>query len=76
MVTLSVTLARALANNPPILLMDEPTGNLDSKSEQDVLDYILGVHKTVKTIVIVTHNNELAKHAELTFEICDGVLQK
>jgi len=56
--------------------MDEPTGNLDSKSEQDVLDYILGVHKTVKTIVIVTHNNELAKHAELTFEICDGVLQK
>jgi len=70
-----VAIARALANDPPILLMDEPTGNLDSKSEQDVLDYILGVHKTGKTIVIVTHNNELAKHAQLIFEIRDGLLQ-
>ena len=69
-----IAIARALANNPPILLMDEPTGSLDSQSEQEVLDYILGVHKTGKTIVIVTHNNELAKHAELIFEIRDGLL--
>ena len=71
-----IAIARALANDPPILLMDEPTGNLDSKSEQEVLDYILSVHKTGKTIVIVTHNNELAKHAELIFVIRDGMLQK
>ena len=70
-----IAIARALANDPPILLMDEPTGNLDSKSEQEVLEYILSVHKTGKTIVIVTHNNELSKHAELIFEIRDGLLQ-
>jgi len=67
-----IAIARALANNPPILLMDEPTGNLDSKSEQEVLEYILSVHKAGKTIVIVTHNKELTKHAELIFEIRDG----
>ena len=71
-----VSIARALANDPPILLMDEPTGNLDSKSEQEVLEYILSVHQAGKTIVIVTHNNELAKHAELIFEIRDGLLQQ
>lgn len=70
-----IAIARALANDPPILLMDEPTGNLDSKSEQEVLEYILSVHKTGKTIVVVTHNNELAKHAGLIFEIRDGLLQ-
>lgn len=70
-----VAVARALANDPPILLMDEPTGNLDSKSEQELLEYILHIHKTGKTIVIVTHNNELAKRAELVFEIRDGLLQ-
>ena len=70
-----VAIARALANDPPILLMDEPTGNLDSKSEQEVLEYILSIHKTGKTIVIVTHNNELAKHAEIVFEIHDGLLR-
>ena len=69
-----IAIARALANDPPILLMDEPTGNLDTKSEQEVLEYILSVHKTGKTIVIVTHNNELTKHAELTIEIRDGQL--
>ena len=69
-----IAIARALANDPPILLMDEPTGNLDSKSEQEVLEYILSIHRAGKTIVIVTHNQELAKHAELIFEIRDGQL--
>jgi len=67
-----IAIARALANNPPILLMDEPTGNLDSKSEQEVLEYILNIHKAGKTVVIVTHNQELAKHAEFIIEIRDG----
>ena len=70
-----VSIARSLANDPDILLMDEPTGNLDSKSEEEVLNHILKIHKTGKTIIIVTHNNELAKKAELLFEIRDGKLK-
>ena len=69
-----ISIARALANDPDILLMDEPTGNLDSESEKEVLDHIFKIHKTGKTIVIVTHNNELANKAELLFEIRDGKL--
>jgi len=69
-----VSIARALANDPDILLMDEPTGNLDSESEEEVLKHIFEIHKTGKTIVIVTHNNELARKAEMVFEIRDGKL--
>jgi putative ABC transport system ATP-binding protein len=68
-------LARALANDPDILLMDEPTGNLDSESEAEVLKHIFDIHKTGKTVVIVTHNNELAAKAEILFEIRDGKLK-
>ncbi|MCL1866875.1 MAG: ABC transporter ATP-binding protein [Oscillospiraceae bacterium] len=70
-----VSIARALANNPDILLMDEPTGNLDSESEKEVLEHIMKIHKSGKTIVIVTHNNELAKKAETVYEIRDGKRQ-
>ena len=69
-----VAIARALANDPDILLMDEPTGNLDSQSEQDVLNHIYDIHKAGKTIVIVTHSRDIAKRAELLFEIRDGQL--
>jgi putative ABC transport system ATP-binding protein len=69
-----VSIARALANDPNILLMDEPTGNLDSESEEEVLKHIFEIHKAGKTIVIVTNNNELAKKAEILFEIRDGKL--
>ena len=67
-----VAIARALANNPEILLMDEPTGNLDSESEAEVLKIIFKLHKEGKTIIIITHNNEIAKKAEVIFEIRDG----
>ncbi|MCL1878053.1 MAG: ABC transporter ATP-binding protein [Defluviitaleaceae bacterium] len=70
-----ISIARALANDPDVLLMDEPTGNLDSESEKDVMEHIYNVHKTGKTIVMVTHNNELAKQAEHVFEIYDGKLK-
>ncbi|MCL4476207.1 MAG: ABC transporter ATP-binding protein [Nitrospirae bacterium] len=69
-----VAIARALANDPEILLMDEPTGNLDSESEAEVLNAIFKLHKEGKTVVIVTHNNEIAKMAEVVFEIKDGKL--
>jgi len=70
-----VSIARALANNPEILLMDEPTGNLDSESEADVLKHINEIHKAGKTIVIVTHNNEIAANAEILFEVRDGMIK-
>ena len=70
-----VSIARALANAPEILLMDEPTGNLDSESEEEVLGHIFDIHKTGKTIVIVTHNNDLTKKADIVFEIRDGKLK-
>jgi len=69
-----VSIARALANSPDILLMDEPTGNLDSQSEKEVLEHIFAIHKTGKTVIIVTHNKELAQKAEVLLEIRDGKL--
>jgi len=69
-----ISIARALANDPEILLMDEPTGNLDSESEKEVLKHIFDIHKSGKTVVIVTHSNELAAKAELVHEIRDGKL--
>lgn len=69
-----VAIARALANDPEILLMDEPTGNLDSESEAEVLGAIFKLHREGKTIVIVTHNGEIAKKAEKVFRIKDGRL--
>lgn len=69
-----VAIARALGNNPEILLMDEPTGNLDSESETEVLDTIFALHREGKTVVIVTHNQEIAKRAEKVFRIKDGSL--
>ncbi|MCL2680842.1 MAG: ABC transporter ATP-binding protein [Coriobacteriia bacterium] len=71
-----VSIARALANDPEILLMDEPTGNLDSQSEQQVLDQLFKIHATGKTIVVVTHNSDLAAQAEIIFEIKDGSLHQ
>ena len=66
--------ARALANDPPLLLMDEPTGNLDSKSESEVMEYVSRIHAGGKTVVIVTHNKEIAAMAGLVFEMKDGLL--
>jgi putative ABC transport system ATP-binding protein len=67
-----VAIARALANDPEILLLDEPTGNLDSESEAEVLSHVVKLHEAGKTIVIVTHNSDIARKAETVFEINDG----
>ncbi|WP_306537304.1 cell division ATP-binding protein FtsE [Geobacter sp.] len=67
-----VAIARALANDPDILLMDEPTGNLDSEAEAEVLAAIRALHGEGKTVVLVTHNAEIARQAELVIEIRDG----
>jgi len=68
-----VAIARALANNPPLLLADEPTGNLDSKSAEVVLQALDDVHRELgTTIVIVTHSPELAERSERVIELVDG----
>ena len=68
-----VAIARALANEPPILLADEPTGNLDSANGQHVVDLLLGVNKTRgTTVLIVTHDRELAERADVMLSMHDG----
>ncbi|MBI3599571.1 MAG: ABC transporter ATP-binding protein [Nitrospinae bacterium] len=71
-----IAIARALANDPEMLLMDEPTGNLDSESETEVLSQIFKLHKRGKTIIIVTHNSEIARKAEIVCRIKDGRVDK
>jgi putative ABC transport system ATP-binding protein len=67
-----VAIARALVNDPQILLADEPTGNLDSKSEAEVMGIFHGLHKAGLTVILVTHNQEIADHAQRTIRIRDG----
>ena len=67
-----VCIARALANNPDIVMADEPTGNLDSKSSEDIMDILEKLNKEGRTIVMVTHEEEYAKRAGRTIVIRDG----
>jgi putative ABC transport system ATP-binding protein len=67
-----VAIARALANDPPILLMDEPTGNLDSEAEAEVMSVLEALNRQGKTIVFVTHSNEIAARAEHLILVRDG----
>lgn len=69
-----VAIARALANDPDILLMDEPTGNLDSVAEAQVLDLLQRLHRQGKTVVVVTHSDEVAKRAERIIRVKDGLV--
>ena len=69
-----VAIARALANDPDILLMDEPTGNLDSVAEAEVLDLLQTLHRQGKTVVIVTHSDEVARRAERIIRVKDGLV--
>lgn len=69
-----VGIARALATNPPILLADEPTGALDSKTGMEVLNMMDELHRAGQTIVLITHDMEVAKRASRTVIIRDGVL--
>lgn len=69
-----VAIARALAGDPPVLLADEPTGNLDSKSGSDVMNLIKQLSEEGKTIVLITHDNEVAMEAQRIITIKDGLL--
>ena len=67
-----VAVARALAGNPAVLLADEPTGNLDSKNGESVMQLLRDLHKTGSTIVMVTHDPRFARNADRTVHIFDG----
>lgn len=69
-----VAIARALANNPEILLMDEPTGNLDSHAEAEVMDILMQLNSRGTTVVIVTHNDAIAAKARQVIRVKDGLI--
>ncbi len=71
-----VAIARALANNPEVILADEPTGNLDTKTGEMVMGFLEKLNKEGKTIIMVTHNSELAKeYAKTIYSIKDGKVE-
>ncbi len=69
-----VSIARALANNPEIILADEPTGNLDTKTGKEIMRILKNLNKQGKTIVLVTHDETFAKEAERIIKMRDGRL--
>jgi putative ABC transport system ATP-binding protein len=69
-----VAIARAIANGPPILLADEPTGNLDSKTSRGIMDLFQNLNNDGATIVMVTHSPECARYASRILQVCDGLL--
>ena len=71
-----VAIARALVNNPSILLADEPTGNLDSKTGVEIMALFARLHETGNTIVLVTHEADVAAHAHRQILIRDGQVEK
>jgi putative ABC transport system ATP-binding protein len=69
-----VAIARALINNPSIVLADEPTGNLDSKSSAEIMNLFQAIHDEGNTVVMVTHEEDIAKYAKRTIRMRDGKL--
>ena len=69
-----VAIARALANNPAIIMADEPTGNLDSKSTIDVMNIFRGLYDEGRTIILVTHEPEIATYASRNVVLRDGLI--
>jgi putative ABC transport system ATP-binding protein len=70
-----VAVARALVNNPAIILADEPTGNLDTKTSIEIMGLIEEIHQKGNTIILVTHEEDIAKHAHRIVRMRDGAVE-
>jgi putative ABC transport system ATP-binding protein len=70
-----VAIARALVNDPSIILADEPTGNLDTKTSYEIMDIFEKIHEGGNTVVLVTHEEDIANHARRIIRLRDGVLE-
>lgn len=70
-----VAVARAIAAQPPIILADEPTGNLDTKSTQEIMDILKGLHKGGRTVIIITHDDDIACQVKRVIRIIDGCIE-
>jgi putative ABC transport system ATP-binding protein len=71
-----VAIARALVNNPAIILADEPTGNLDSKTSVEIMGLFEEIHKNGNTIILVTHEEDIAQHAHRIVRLKDGEVER
>ena len=71
-----VALARALVNNPSLILADEPTGNLDTKTGQEIMEIFKKLHRQGNTLIIVTHEHDIATYADRIIYIRDGAIEK
>ena len=67
-----VSIARALVHKPSVILCDEPTGNLDSTTSDQVMELLLDLNQSGSTLIIVTHDNAIAKHCSRIIRISDG----
>lgn len=70
-----VAIARAIAQAPPVILADEPTGNLDSASSKEIIQILKELHKEGRTVIIITHDNEIAAQAKRVIRIRDGRIE-
>jgi putative ABC transport system ATP-binding protein len=71
-----VAIARSLANDPLIVLADEPTGNLDSQSGREILLMLDKLHEQGKTLIVITHDEDIAKHSQREIRLLDGRIEK
>jgi putative ABC transport system ATP-binding protein len=71
-----VAVARALVNNPSIILADEPTGNLDSKTSSEIMSLFAEIHQNGNTIILVTHEEDIARNAQRIIRMKDGTIEK
>lgn len=71
-----VAVARAVAAKPPIILADEPTGNLDTKSTQEIMEILKELHRSGRTVIIITHDEEIASQTHRVIRILDGRIEE